>query len=255
MTDVSFDLTGRRALVTGSSRGIGRALALGLARAGADVAVHAASRIDAAEAVAAEIRAGGRRAAAFGCDLTRPDAIDPFVDVVTAELGGIDILVVNASVQIRARWDEIDRADFDTQVAANLFSTFRLMQRTVPAMRAQGWGRVLTIGSIQQWHPHPMMAVYAATKSAVASLVRSVARDVAADGVTVNNLAPGVVATDRTEGVLADDAYRASVLARIPVGFVGEPSDCVGLALLLASPAGRYITGADIPVDGGEHVV
>ncbi len=255
MTGAIIDLTGRRALVTGSSRGIGRALALGLARAGADVAVHAASRIDAAEAVADEIRGLGRRSAAFLCDLGRAEAIDPFVDAVEGVFGGVDILIANASMQIRAPWHEISRDASLAQTETNLHSTLRLFQRLIPPMRARRWGRVLTIGSVQQWQPHPMMAIYAATKTAVESLARSVARDVAADGVTVNNLAPGVIATDRTEGVLADPGYRAAVVERIPVGFVGEAEDCVGLALVLASDAGRYITGTNIPVDGGQHVV
>ena len=125
------------------------------------------------------------------------------------------------------------------------------MQDYYPAMKEKGWGRVITVGSVQQTKPHPDMAVYAATKCAVMSLVRNVAKQVAPYGVTVNNLSPGVIATPRNDAALSDPVYAEKVLAGIPMHFAGEPSDMAGAALLLASDAGRYITGIDLVVDGG----
>jgi NAD(P)-dependent dehydrogenase (short-subunit alcohol dehydrogenase family) len=118
-------------------------------------------------------------------------------------------------------------------------------------MQGRRWGRILTIGSVQQVRPHPAMLVYSATKSALVNLVRNLAPQLAPDGITVNNLAPGAIVTGRNEQVLADETYRRQVLAKIPAGYIGEPGDCAGLAVLLCSEAGRYITGQDLFVDGG----
>ena len=123
--------------------------------------------------------------------------------------------------------------------------------RCYPAMKEKGYGRIITVGSVQQSRPHPDMAIYAATKCAVMSLVHNVAKQVAPFGVTVNNLSPGVIATPRNEAALADVEYSKKVLAGIPVGRAGEASECAGAALLLASPAASYITGVDLVVDGG----
>jgi NAD(P)-dependent dehydrogenase (short-subunit alcohol dehydrogenase family) len=118
-------------------------------------------------------------------------------------------------------------------------------------MQRAKWGRILTIGSVQQARPHPEMLVYSATKAALANLVRSLAPQLARDGVTINNLAPGAIATGRNAEVLADEAYLRKVLAKIPLGYVGESHDCAGLAVILCSEAGRYITGQNVFVDGG----
>jgi NAD(P)-dependent dehydrogenase (short-subunit alcohol dehydrogenase family) len=118
-------------------------------------------------------------------------------------------------------------------------------------MEAKRWGRILTIGSVQQVKPHPELLIYSATKLALVNLVRSLAPQLAPKGVTINNLAPGAIATGRNADVLANEEYRRKVLAKIPLGYVGEPQDCAGLALVLCSDAGRYITGADFCVDGG----
>lgn len=240
--------------MTGASRGIGKAIALALAGSGADVVVHAASRRAEAEDVASEVRTLGVRASVILENLVEYNAGRRLVERACGAVGQVDILVANASVQYRTPWTGVSSEQFDYQTAVNLRSTMELMQASVPAMAERRWGRVVTIGSIQQVKPHPEMAVYAATKCAVVSLVRSVARDVAARGVTVNNLALGVVETDRNASALQEVSYRERVLANIPAGELGRPEDCSGLALLLCSDAGRYITGADIPVDGGMHL-
>ncbi|HMO24649.1 MAG TPA: SDR family oxidoreductase [Tepidisphaeraceae bacterium] len=246
-----FDLTGRRALVTGASRGLGRAIALTLARLGADVVVHFAGNRQAAQAVADEIRSLGRRSSVVGVDLADDAAAPRLIDQSRSVLGGIDILVLNASVQHRAGWQEVSRSEFEQQINVNFRSVFESIQLALPAMIQQRWGRVLTIGSVQQTVPSPMMPIYAASKAALLNLIRNLARQVATDGDTINNLAPGLIDTDRNAQALSDPVRRNQLINRIPVGYPGTPDDCCGTALLLCSDAGRYITGADFYVDGG----
>lgn len=245
-----FRLEGRRALVTASSQGIGRAIALALAEAGAEVAVHGIEA-GGAENAAEAVRAAGARAYAFTADFAEPGAAASLAMRVEEALGGVDILVSNAAVQVRAPWDRMDPRDVERQLRVNLLSALDLFARLVPPMAARGWGRVLAVGSVQAARPHPEMVVYAATKAAQANLVVNLARQVAAQGVTVNEIAPGAIATARNAESLADPEYTAAVLARIPAGRVGLAEECAGAALLLCSDAGRYITGATLPVDGG----
>jgi glucose 1-dehydrogenase len=250
MSDL-FDLSGRAALVTGSSRGIGKAIALALAEYGADVAVHCASAVTQAQRVRDEIEARGRRSAVIRADLTQHDAPLRMFEELTAALGPIDILTLNASVQIRKPWQEITHAEFDRQMAINVRASLNLVQLIAPTMIERGWGRILTVGSVQQEVPNPEMIAYAASKAAQLNMVRNLAKQLASHGVTVNNLAPGVIDTDRNAEALSDPAYREIVEGWIPAGYIGQAQDCVGAALLLCSNAGRYITGADLFVDGG----
>lgn len=251
MNTPSFRLDGRTVLVTGSSRGIGAALARGLAAAGADVAIHCAGRREDAEQVAHTIKAMGRRAVVIQADLAAADAPRHLCDGVGETLGQLDILVLNASVQLPEPWAKVSREHIDQQMTVNWRSSFELIQCAAPAMLDRGWGRILTLGSVQEVHPHPDMVVYAASKSAQTSMVRNLAKQFAARGVTVNNLAPGVIPTERSAQRLADPAYADRVRAAIPAARFGEPEDCVGAALLLCSDAGGYITGQSIFVDGG----
>ena len=247
----TLSLAGRCALITGSSRGIGAAMARAFATAGADVAVHYAGRGDEAEKVAAEVRALGRRAAVVQADLGEPAGAARCFAGAISGLGRIDILVCNASIQLPGPWLEASGADFDRQVAVNLRSTWELLRLATPPMSERGWGRVLTIGSVQEAKPNPAMLVYAATKCAQTSMALSLAKALAPTGVTVNSLAPGVIDTDRTRERVVDAAYRERVLGWIPAGRIGDPEDCVGAALLLCSQAGGYITGQNLFVDGG----
>jgi len=248
-----FDLTGRVALVTGASRGIGRALALGLAEAGADVAVHYATRDTEANEVADDIRRLKRKSEVVGGDLANRDVAPKLIEEVVARFGRLDIVVLNASVEHRHPWDAMPNEDFDAEIDVNLRAPLALIAAARPHMAAHRWGRVLLIGSIQSAKPNPMLAVYAALKAANVNLARNLARQLAGDGITINVLSPGAIATDRNAGVLADPAYRARVEAQIPIGRIGEPDDCVGAALLLCSEAGRYISGVELFVDGGWH--
>lgn len=248
-----FDLSGRTALVTGSSRGIGRAVALGLATCGADVMVHCAARHAEAEAVAQEIAATGRRSAAIIADISTPAACARLIAETTTRLGPIDILVLNASTEIRRDWLEIGDDDFATQVAVNLRAPLKLLQDVVPGMAERGWGRVVAVGSIQEAKPGPRLLLYAALKSAQTNMIVNLARQYAVRGVTLNNLAPGAIATERNAAVLGDPAYRARVEEQIPAHRLGAPDDCVGACLLLCCNEGAYITGSTLFVDGGWH--
>ncbi len=246
-----FDLAGRTALVTGSSRGIGRAIARGLAQAGADVAVHYTSSQGAAEETAQEIRAMGRKSAVLQAELSEPGAGGLLVHRTREALGELDILVLNASVQFDHHFDQVTPWEFDQQVNVNFRSVLDMLQVAVPAMQRRGWGRVLMIGSVQEYRPAPKMPVYAALKCATQSLVRTLAKDLGACGVTINNLAPGVIDTDRNAQALTDPQRRDRIAARVPVGRIGMAEDCVGPALLLCSDAGSYISGATLLVEGG----
>jgi len=246
-----FSLSGRRVVVTGSSRGIGATLAVALAEAGADVLVHCTGNRDAAEAVAARIRGMGRCAAVAVSDFAQPGAAAAVIEAAREAMGGIDILVSNVAVQIPEPWDQVTPDHFTAQVRINWQSAFELIQLAAPEMIERRWGRILTIGSVQETVPHPEMVVYASLKAAQTLMVRNLAKQFAPHGVTVNNLAPGVVLTDRNRDRLAVAAYRDTVLAKIPAGNFGEPEDCAGVALLLCSDAGRYITGQTLYADGG----
>ena len=239
-----FSLKGKTALITGSTQGIGFGIAKAFAEAGATVTVHCSSDIEKARRVAESL---GEEHHYITGDLSDAETVRR----IFAATGAVDIVVANASVQYRTAWSEIGTEEFDKQIDVNLRSTLALMQTYIPEMQKKGWGRFLAVGSVQQHKPHKHMAIYAASKCAIQSLVENVAKQVAPDGVTVNNLLPGVIDTPRNRGALSDSAYKAQVLGGIPAGFVGTPEDCAGAALLLCSDAGRYITGIELTVDGG----
>jgi NAD(P)-dependent dehydrogenase (short-subunit alcohol dehydrogenase family) len=257
MTDpfAAFRLPGRTALVTGARREIGRAIALALAGAGARLAIHHAGTPEEARdaaAVVAEIRAAGGDAAAFGQDFAQDDAGLALAAAVTA-WSPVDILVLNASIELPEDYRTITREHFDRQIAVNLRTTLELLQTLVPAMADRGWGRVVTIGSVQQERPHPAMLVYAGTKAAQRNWTLNLARQFGGQGVTVNNLAPGAILTARNRDQMATEG--AALAARIPAGRLGTPDDLAGAALLLCSDAGRYINGINLYVDGGRTAV
>ena len=251
----SFRLTGRTALVTGARREIGRAIALGLAGAGAQVAIHHAGtteELSDAAAVVQEIQALGGEATAFGQDFAQDDAGRHLAAAVTA-WAPIDILVLNASIELPEDFRAITRERFDRQIAVNLRTTLELLQTLVPPMAERGWGRIVTIGSVQQERPHPAMFVYAGTKAAQLNWALSLARQFGGQGVTVNNLAPGAILTARNRDQMAVEGE--TLAQRIPAGRLGRPDDLVGAAMLLCSDAGRYINGVNLFVDGGRAAV
>jgi NAD(P)-dependent dehydrogenase (short-subunit alcohol dehydrogenase family) len=246
-----FNLQGKTALVTGGSQGIGKAISLALAESGADVVINYRSGNAMADATCEEIKAMGVNCTLIPCDLSQVDSAKMISGDLAEKNIEVDILVLNASVQIRKPWDKVTPDEFELQINTNLRASLFLIQELYPAMMKKQWGRIVTIGSVQEVRPHQQMIAYAASKVAQVSMVKSLAPQFGPHGVTINNLAPGAILTGRNEEVLKDDHYKKSVEAKIPMGFIGEPADCAATALLLCSDAGRYITGQDIFVDGG----
>ena len=233
----------KKVLVTGSTQGIGKALAMAFVKEGFRVCVHCSKDIEKAERVRDEI--GAHQAVV--CDLSNMEEVNEFYE----KTGAVDCLILNASVQYKELWQDITDEMFDKQFDINVKSTLKLMQAYYPAMKEKGFGRIVTVGSVNQYRQHPELSVYSATKCAVMKLVEIIAKQVAPFGVTVNNVAPGAIATPRNESVYKDEEKRKAVEACIPMGRFGTPDDCVGAVLMLCGEQGAYITGADIVIDGG----
>ncbi len=231
-----------KVLVTGSTQGIGKAIAKAFVERGDEVFIHCRT-LAKAEAVRAELGA----AHAVAADLGNIEE----VKALPERTGEIDCLILNASVQYKEPWESITLENMDTQINVNIKSSLLLMQAYYPAMKEKGFGRIITVGSVNQHRRHPQLAMYAATKCAVMSLVENVAKHAAPFGVTVNNVSPGAIATPRNADVYNDDEQRRAVESVIPMHRFGTPEDCVGVILMLCSEAGAYITGDDILVDGG----
>ena len=257
-----FSMAGRRALVTGGSLSIGRAIVLAMADAGAEIAIQYAPAADenlahagAAAELSAQLTAGGARHVLIEADFAVAGEGRRTVEAAAAALGGIDVLVVCASVQQREAFVDISAVERERQTRINFHAAVELMQAAVVGMQARGWGRILTIGSINQTRPDPELAIYAALKSAQHNLSINLARQVAAHGVTVNNLSPGLIATARNAWRRVDAGQWRGIEARAnPMGRAGLPEEMAGAALLLCSEAGSFITGADLQATGGAHL-
>ena len=241
-----FDLSGKTALVTGATQGIGFAIAKTLSEHGAKVFVNGAASdekcLSASEKIENSIPARA--------NLLYKDEINSLYE----KTGGIDILVLNASIQYKRKWDEFTDEELETQLDCNLKSTYLLIRKYAPHMQKQKWGRIVTIGSVNQYNNHPELSLYGVTKAAQKKLVENIAPYLAPDGVTVNNVAPGAINTPRNARALSDEEFNKKIIASIPSGYVGEPRDVAPAVLLLCSDEGRYITGSEIIVDGGMHL-
>ena len=236
-------------LVTGASRGIGRAAAVQLARDGHDVAVGYATHAEAAEAVAGEIRALGRRAIAVGGDLAAPAAADEVVDAVEAGLGPLDILVANAGINTPGRRvEEISVDEWDRLHAVNLRAPFLLARRVLPGMAERGFGRVVLLSSVAAYTGGIIGAHYAASKAGLHGLAHSLSQQASGDGVTVNVIAPALIESD----MLPDDpGTRARLAGSLPVGRLGTPEEVADL--VAAVVRNGFITNQSILIDGGRH--
>ena len=237
------DFKGKKVLITGSTQGIGLEIARQFSQCGAVVFINGAASEEKINNVVKSI-SNSRPAL---CDLSNPDCAEILYEIT----GDIDILILNASIQYRKAWDEISDEEFDRQIAVNFKSSLKLIQKYVPYMKEQKWGRVVTVGSVQQAKPHKDMLVYAASKAAQHNMVMNLAKQLAPFNITVNNVAPGVIETSRNFDALADEEYVKTVLAGIPCGHIGKAKDCAGLMLLLCSDEGKYMTGENIFIDGG----
>jgi 3-oxoacyl-[acyl-carrier protein] reductase len=238
-------LDGRVALVTGASRGIGRAIALGLAEHGAKVAVNYLSRAGDADAVTSTIRANGGAAIAVKADVSARAEVDAMIAGVTAQLGPVEILVNNAGIAVRRGIDDLTEADFDRAIAVNLKSAFLCTQAVVPGMRERGWGRIVNISSGAARGAGVIGAHYNASKAGMEGLTRGYAGRLAQAGITVNAVAPSLIETDMAT------SFPADVAKRIPIGRMGTPEEVAQVvAMVVANP---YMTGQTVPVNGGVH--
>ena len=244
-------LAGKTALVTGASRGIGAAVAIALARAGADVVVNYCRSPQPAAAVQKEIEALGRRALVVQADVAHCDQIQQMFDRIEGQWGPIDLLVNNAGIEQRFASCECRESNYDDIMDVNLKGAFFCAQRALEGMKAKGWGRVINISSVHETAPTGFCSVYGMSKGGLAMMMRELALEYGRFGITVNNVAPGAIRTDINRQVLSDPAYEAKVIARIPAGFIGEPGDVAQCVVFLASDAARYVTGASLLIDGG----
>jgi gluconate 5-dehydrogenase len=249
----AFSLAGRVALVTGASRGIGRAIAGALARAGAAVACGARS-VDQVQAAVADIEAAGGRALGLRLDVTRGPEIAAAVADAEAALGAIDILVNNAGITLEKRSADMTDNDWDTVLATNLTSMFRCARAVAPGMIAHGRGKIINVGSMYGRIGVPRYAAYCASKAAVEGLTRSLAAEWARHGIQVNCLAPGYMNTDIPKAALADERTRALLLSKVPARRIGEPEEAAALAVYLASAASDFMTGQTVYLDGGQTI-
>jgi NAD(P)-dependent dehydrogenase (short-subunit alcohol dehydrogenase family) len=250
MKNTMFDLSGKVALVTGGSKGLGKAMARGLAKAGADIVISSRSE-DELKAALVEILEGTEtRGAWFVADMTDRDAVQQLAASATQEMGRIDILINNAGTNVPAPVDEISDEDWDRIIELNLSSCQALTRAVVPQMKQRKWGRIIHISSIMGLVSKEGRGAYSATKSALIGLARAGALDLGPSGITVNCIAPGPILTDLPATVLSQ-AEIDSFASRTALGRWGNPDELAGPALLLASDAGSYITGATLVVDGG----
>jgi 2-deoxy-D-gluconate 3-dehydrogenase len=248
MSSGLFDLEGKRALVTGASRGLGAAMALALAKAGADVAVLANEPPD---RTAGCIQATGRRTVSLIVDLADPDEPARAVSATIEALGALDILVNNAGIIRRAPAAEHSDEDWDAVIAVNLSSVFRMCRAAGRHMLTRGSGKIVNIASLLAFQGGITVPGYAAAKGGVAQLTKGLANEWASKGLNVNAIAPGYMVTDNTAPLRADAVRTRQITDRIPAGRWGEPDDLGGAVVFLASRASDYVNGHVLVVDGG----
>ena len=245
----SFNLSGKVALVTGAGRGLGQGAAVGLAEAGADVALISVTSSD---ETAAQVRALGRRVCQIKADLMDRTVINGIVERVSTELGGIDILLNNAGIIRRAPLLEFSEKDWDEVIAVNQNAVFFMSQAAARQMVKQGrGGKIINIASMLSFQGGIRVPSYTASKSAILGLTRLFANELAPYGIHVNAIAPGYMETDNTAPLRADSQRSSEILGRIPAGRWGTPSDLKGAVVFLASAASNYVTGHTLAVDGG----
>lgn len=240
-------LQNKVAVVTGGSRGIGKAIAEKFAAEGASVAILYSSNSASADAVVEEIRNAGGTAKAYQCHVENSDEVGKTIDEVVNDLGKIDILVNNAGITRDKLLMMMKEEDFDDVISVNLKGAYNTMRKVCPMLARQRWGRVINLSSIAGIDGNAGQVNYSASKAGLIGMTKSAAREFAGRGITVNAIAPGFVETDMTEKFASDE----NVMKRIPVGRMGRPDEIASLALFLASDAAAYITGEVIRIDGG----
>jgi gluconate 5-dehydrogenase len=246
----AFDLDGRTALVTGSSRGLGLVLARGLAEAGATVVMNGRAA-DTLEAAVADLTGSGLDARAAAFDVTDADAVEAAVARIEEEVGAIDILVNNAGVQARTPLQDFPLETWDTLISTNLTSAFLVSRAVAGRMIGRERGKIINICSLQSEVSRPGIAPYAATKGALKMLTKGMCADWAPHGINVNAIGPGYFVTDLTRPLREDAEFDGWLRKRTPAGRWGEPEELVGTAVYLASPASDFVNGQVVYVDGG----
>lgn len=250
------ELNGRRAIVTGGGRGIGRAITLGLARNGADVAIVYRQDQESAEATATEARASGIRALAIQADTSDAAAVEAMVAQVVAELGGVEILVNNAGVLTRIPFLELPPEEWRRMLAINLGGYFLVGQAVARQLvAAKVPGTIVNVTSVNQTVMAPNLAHYVVSKAGALALTKQMAFELAPHGIRVNAVAPGLTETDINRHDLADPAFRAMRLGRIPLNALADPEDHANAVLYLVSDAAKYVTGEVICPDGGASLI
>jgi 2-deoxy-D-gluconate 3-dehydrogenase len=246
----SFKLNNKVALVTGASRGIGRALAVGLAEAGAEIA--GVSRGAHPGEIQQEVEALGRRYLHLQCDLGEAPVVrlQALVEQTVSEMGRLDILVNNAGIIRRTPALETNEADWDAVLQVNLKTAFFLAQAAAKVMLAQGGGKIINVGSVLSYQGGILVPSYTAAKHGLAGVTRALANEWAKHNINVNAIAPGYIATDATEPLQQDEQRNKAILDRIPAGRWGQPDDLKGLVVYLASAASAYMHGSILPIDG-----
>lgn len=245
-----FDLSGKTALVTGCNKGIGRSMAMGLAAAGADI-LGVSNSLQPGSDIEKEVTALGRSFKAYQADFSDRDSLYSFIGKITAENNRIDILVNNAGMILRNPAAEHSDEYWDKVMAVNLDAQFILSREIGKKMIGQGSGKIIFTASLLSFQGGITVPGYAASKGAIASLIKALANEWAPKGINVNGIAPGYVATDNTEALRNDPERSKAILSRIPAGRWAEPDDFVGVTVFLASTASDYVNGTIITVDGG----
>lgn len=246
-----FRLDGKTALVTGCRRGLGKAMALGLAEAGADIIGVSTNMEPSGSAVEREVRALGRAFTGYACDFADRAALYQFIQQVTSAFARIDILVNNAGLVLRTPAADYADEDWDRTLEVNLSAQFILTREIGKPMLARGQGKIIFVGSLLTFQGGIRVPAYAASKGGVGQLTKAFANEWAGRGLHVNALAPGYIATDATEALVNDPARYQAILDRIPAGRWGDPDDFKGPVVFLASAASDYVNGEILTVDGG----
>lgn len=249
-----FELTDKKALITGASRGIGRGIALAFAQQGTDVIVNYHSNQQQAEEVAAEIKKQGRKAFAIQTDVSQKNQVEKMVEKTITEFGRIDILVNNAGIVVFKPFDQMTEEEWDKTLNTNLKGQFLCARAVIPYMEKQGKGRIINIASIASGGVGVgflNLAHYCASKGGVVALTEELALELSPKGINVNAIAPGAIDTDMTKTIKGNEQALRGVLARIPKGRLGKPEDIAAMAVFLASDEADYCTGGVFYVDGG----
>jgi glucose 1-dehydrogenase len=245
-------LEGKRILVTGSSKGIGYAIAVRLAQDGADVVINYRTDPEGAEAAATEVRATGRRAIAIQADLGSVPSLQGLIDQAWSAFGGLDVLVNNAGIETHAAFWDVTEQDFDRVLSVNLKGVFFASQAFVRKLRAEKRpGKIINISSVHEELAFPNFAAYCASKGGLRMLTRNLAVELGPLGITINNIAPGAIETPINAKLLNDPVKLKALTEQIPLGRLGKTPDVAGLAAFLASSDADYVTGATYFIDGG----